>query len=46
VFPTVVGYLGASGAMIFGALGYAVAVLALLAARNPWPGTTLSASDG
>jgi MFS family permease len=29
-FPTVVGYLGAGGAMVFGAVGYAVAVLALL----------------
>ena len=30
VFPTVVGFLGVGGAMVFGALGYGVAALALL----------------
>jgi MFS family permease len=30
VFPTVVGFLGVGGAMVFGAIGYAVAALALL----------------
>jgi MFS family permease len=30
IFPTVVGFLGAGGAIVFGALGYGIAVLALL----------------
>jgi MFS family permease len=30
VFPTVVGFLGVGGAMVFGAIGYGVAALALL----------------
>jgi MFS family permease len=30
VFPTVVGYLGVGGAMVFGAVGYGIAALALL----------------
>lgn len=30
VFPTIVGFLGAGGAIVFGALGYGIAVLALL----------------
>jgi len=30
VFPTVVGFLGAGGAMVFGAIGYGIAALALL----------------
>ncbi|MGW4061970.1 MFS transporter [Amycolatopsis sp. NPDC004747] len=30
IFPTIVGFLGAGGAIVFGALGYGIAVLALL----------------
>ncbi|KDN16151.1 MFS transporter [Amycolatopsis rifamycinica] len=30
IFPTIVGYLGAGGAIVFGAIGYGIAVLALL----------------
>ncbi len=30
IFPTVVGFLGAGGAIVFGALGYGIAALALL----------------
>ncbi|EOD68700.1 MFS transporter [Amycolatopsis vancoresmycina] len=30
IFPTVVGFLGAGGAIVFGAIGYGIAVLALL----------------
>ncbi|WP_326957441.1 MFS transporter [Amycolatopsis sp. NBC_01286] len=30
IFPTVVGFLGAGGAIVFGAIGYAIAALALL----------------
>ncbi|MEV6879642.1 MFS transporter [Amycolatopsis sp. NPDC051128] len=30
IFPTVVGFMGAGGAIVFGALGYGIAVLALL----------------
>jgi hypothetical protein len=29
-FPTIVGFLGAGGAIVFGAIGYAIAVVALL----------------
>lgn len=30
IFPTIVGYLGVGGAIVFGAIGYGIAVLALL----------------
>ncbi|WP_206785141.1 MFS transporter [Amycolatopsis sp. MtRt-6] len=30
IFPTIVGFLGAGGAIVFGAIGYGIAVLALL----------------